>query len=139
MFYKNIRFVFLVLLIINIYLNKFRFKKYKNNLYYWEIIDKCLEENLNSCIIFIFWFLLNITEEENPILLIVYKKRNIQKKNFNIYKFEFNNEITNYNYSNIKSNFNIAIYNRYPLVVLNPFITKIKNSNFEKVSIGTIE
>ena len=139
MFYKNIRFVFLVLLIINIYLNKFRFKKYKNNLYYWEIIDKCLEENLNSCIIFIFWFLLNITEEENPILLILYKKRNIQKKNFNIYKFEFNNEITNYNYSNIKFNFNIAIYNRYPLVVLNPFITKIKNSNFEKVSIGTIE
>ena len=98
-----------------------------------------MEENLNSCIIFIFWFLLNITEEENPILLILYKKRNIQKKNFNIYKFEFNNEITNYNYSNIKSNFNIAIYNRYPLVVLNPFITKIKNSNFEKVSIGTIE
>ena len=139
LFYKNIRFVFLVLLIINIYLNKFRFKKYKNNLYYLEIIDKCLEVNLNSCIIFIFWFLLNITEEENPILLILYKKRNIQKKNFNIYKFEFNNEITNYNYSNIKSNFNIAIYNRYPLVVLNPFITKIKNSNFEKVSIGTIE
>ena len=139
MFYKNIRFVFLVLLIINIYLNKFKFKKYKNNLYYWEIIDKCLEENLNSCILFIFWFLLNITEEENPILLILYKKRNIQKKNFNIYKFEFNNEIKNYNYSNIKFNFNINIYNRYKLVVLNPFITKIKNSNFEKVSIGTIE
>ena len=139
MLYKNIRFIFLFLIFANFYLNKIHFKIYKNNSYYWEIIDKCLEENLNSFIIFFFWFLLNITEEENPILLILFKKRNLQKKNFHIYKFNLKNEITYFNYTNIKSNLNISIYNKYPLVVLNPYVTKINNTNFEEISIGIIE
>lgn len=139
MLYKNIRFIFLSLIFVNIYLGKIHLNKYKYNLYYWEIIDKCLEENINSFIIFIFWFLLNISEKENPILLILFKRRNPQKKNFNVFKFEFKNEITNYNYSKIKPNFNISIYNKYPLVILNPYISKINNSNLEEISIGIIE
>ena len=139
MFYKNIRFLFLGLIFINIYLGKIHFIKYKNNLYYLEIIDKCLEENINSFIIFIFWFLLNISEEENPILLILFKKRILQKNNFNIYKFEFKNEITNINFSKMKPNINISIYNKYPLVILNPYLTKLNNSNLDEISIGNIE
>ena len=139
MFYKNIRFLFLGLIFINIYLGKIHFIKYKNNLYYLEIIDKCLEENINSFIIFIFWFLLNISEEENPILLILFKKRILQKNNFNIYKFEFKNEITNINFSKMKSNINLSIYNKYPLVILNPNLTKLNNSNLDEISIGNIE
>ena len=88
---------------------------------------------------FLFWFLLNISEENNQLLLILSKKRNNNKNNYNIYKFEKKNEITKYNYSTIKSNLNITIYKKYPLLVLNPFLEQINNDNFNKIEIGNIE
>ena len=110
-----------------------------NNSYYADIINKCILENFHSFIIFIFWILLNISEENNQILLILSKKRNNRIKNYNIYKFETKNEITRYNYSLIKPNLNITIYKKYPLMILNPFFEKINNDNFKNISIGLIE
>ena len=138
MCYKNIRFFFISFTFINIYLNKVNFKKYKNNLYYWDIIDKSLDENVNSFIIFFFWLLLNISEENNPLLLILFKKRNDGLKNFNMYKYEYKNEITKANYLKNKSNINISIYNKYPLIILSPYIEKINNKNIDEISVGTI-
>ena len=136
---KHIRFFFIVLIFFNIYLREISFRKYKNSSYYADIINKCILENFHSFIIFIFWILLNISEENNQILLILSKKRNNRIKNYNIYKFETKNEIKRYNYSIIKSNLNIAIYKKYPLMILNPFFVKINNDNFKKISIGLIE
>ena len=120
-------------------MKEIRFRKYINNSYYWDVISKCLLENFNSCIIFMFWILLNISEENNPILLILSKKRNKENKNYNIYQFSIKNEITNNNYSIIKSNLNITIYKKYPLIILNPFVERFNNKNFENISIGIIE
>ena len=139
MFYKNIRFIFIVFILYNFYLKEIRFRKYINNSYYWDVISKCLLENFNSCIIFMFWILLNISEENNPILLILSKKRNKENKNYNIYQFSIKNEITNNNYLIIKSNLNITIYKKYPLIIFNPFVEKFNNKNFENISIGIIE
>ena len=119
--------------------NNLKFLKYKNNLYYWDIVSKCLTENINSSIIFAFWFLLNISEENNPLLLLLSKKRNTEIKISNIYKFELKNEITRNNYYENKPDLNISIYKKYPLIILNPFIDKINNSNIENLSIGIIE
>ena len=139
MFYKNIRFIFLCFNLYNFYLREICFRKYMNNSYYWDLIDKCSLENFNSCIIFMFWILLNISEENNALLLLLSKKRNNENKNYNIYRFEIKNEITNNNYLIIKPNLNITIYKKYPLIVLNPFVEQFNNKNFEKISIGIIE
>jgi hypothetical protein len=139
LFFKNIRFAFLILIFFNIFLHEITFRKYKNNLYYWDIVSKCLTENINSSIIFAFWFLLNISEENNPLLLLLSKKRNTEIKISNIYKFELKNEITRNNYYENKPDLNISIYKKYPLIILNPFIDKINNSNIENISIGIIE
>ena len=139
MFYKNIRFIFLVFILYIFYLKEISFRKYINNSYYWDVISKCLLENFNSCIIFMFWILLNISEENNPILLILSKKRNKENKNYNIYQFSIKNEITNNNYLIIKPNLNITIYKKYPLIILNPFVEKFNNKNIENISIGIIE
>ena len=139
LFFKNVRFAFLILIFFNIFLHEITFRKYKNNLYYWDIVSKCLTENINSSIIFVFWFLLNISEENNPLLLLLSKKRNTEIKISNIYKFELKNEITRNNYYENKPDLNISIYKKYPLIILNPFIDKINNSNIENISIGIIE
>ena len=86
-----------------------------------------------------FWLLMNMTEENNPILLILSRKRNYEIKNYNTFKFEIKNEITKNNYSNNRSNLNITIYKKYPLIILNPFVEKINNKNFERISVGYIE
>ena len=138
-FYKNIRAIFLVFIFYTFFLKKILFIKYRNNLYYWNIIDNCLSENFNSSIIFMFWLLMNMTEENNPILLILSRKRNYEIKNYNTFKFEIKNEITKNNYSNNRSNLNITIYKKYPLIILNPFVEKINNKNFERISVGYIE
>ena len=70
-----------------------------------------MTENINSSIIFAFWFLLNISEENNPLLLLLSKKRNTEIKISNIYKFELKNEITRNNYYENKPDLNISIYN----------------------------
>ena len=86
-----------------------------------------------------FWLLMNMTEENNPILLILSRKRNYEIKNYNTFKFEIKNEITKNNYSKNRSNLNITIYKKYPLIILNPFVEKINNKNFERISVGYIE
>ena len=139
MFYKNIRFVFLIFILYIIYLKDFLFHKYKKNKYYRYIIDKSFSEIINSCIIFMFWILLITSEENNPILLILAKKRNTEIKRYNIYKFEIKNEITNNNYNDNRANINISIYKKYPLVILEPSLEKINDENFDKISIGMIE
>ena len=138
-FYKIIRFIFFIVLFYTLYLNIIHFKKYKNNLFYWNIIGKCIEENLNSFIIFSFWVLLYLSEENNPILLMQLNKRKQKIGKYNIYKFESNNLLTKYNYHRNNSYLNISIYNKYPFLVLSPTMKNINNKNFDKISIGSID
>ena len=74
--------------------------------YYWNMISKCIIENYNSFIIFLFWIILNINEDNNPILHLFLQKNNYNKV-LKCYKFRNDNIITDSNYSKLKDNFNI--------------------------------
>ena len=128
------KYLIIIILLFNYIIGNIIFKRYKNNVYYWNMISKCIIENYNSFIIFLFWIILNINEDNNPILHLFLQKNNYNKV-LKCYKFRNDNIITDSNYSKLKDNFNIL---NNPIIIFNPYINQIYNDNFEKINIGVI-
>lgn len=134
MFLRLIKSLFVIFLIFNQMIDNIIFRKYKSNTYYWSIIEKCTIENYTSIYLVIFWILLNINEDSNPLLHFYLNKVNNDSKKLQYYNFKIKNEITNNNYQEIKSNIKNG-----PIIILHPFINKINNNSFEKLNLGIIK
>jgi len=120
-FLKIIKFIFFIILFFNIIIDNITFRKFKNNMFYWNIISKCIIENYNSFLIFLFWIILNISEENNPIF-IRYINMNNNEQKCNSFKFNINNEITNENFHKIKKDINSS---KYPIIIFNLILKKL--------------
>ena len=75
-FLNIFKYLTIITLLLNYITAKIIFKKFKNHEYYWNMISKCIIENYNSFIIFLFWIILNINEDNNPMLLLFLNKNN---------------------------------------------------------------
>ena len=134
-FLNLIKYAFIIFLFANYILYNIFFRKYKNNEYYFNMILKCIIENYNSFIIFIYWMILNINEDNNPIYLLYLNKINNNNTKKNYLKFNKKNEITYLNYEQLKDKINIQ---DTPIIILNTNIKNINNNNFDKINIGLI-
>ena len=133
-FLNIFKYLAIITLLLNYITAKIIFKKFKNHEYYWNMISKCIIENYNSFIIFLFWIILNINEDNNPMLLLFLNKSN-DKGSIKSYNFKKENIITELNYPKLKDKINIL---NTPIIILNPFINEINNDNFDKINIGII-
>jgi len=138
-FLKLIKIFSLIILVLSVLLDNIIFKEYKNNEYYWRIIEKCTTENYSSIYLFIFWILLNISEESNPLIDLYYNKINNIKNMSKYLKFDINNEITFDYYQKFKNNIDKSILNNTPFIILHPLMKTIDNNNFENITLGMID
>jgi hypothetical protein len=138
-FLKLIKIFSLIVLVLSILIDNIIFKEYKNNEYYWKIIEKCTTENYSSIYLFIFWILLNVSEENNPLIELYYNKVNNNKNMSKYLKFNLKNEITYDSYQKNKNNIDKSILNHAPIIILHPLMKTIDNNNFEKISLGMVD
>ena len=138
-FLKIIKIFSYIILALSILLDNIIFKEYKNNEYYWKIIEKCTTENYSSIYLFIFWILLNISEESNPLIELYYNKVNSNKNMSKYLKFNIKNEITHDYFQKYKNNIDKSILNHAPVIILHPLMKTIDNNNFDKIALGMVD